>query len=399
MNIELITTKIWRHSLRPLKDYPFYMCNSKKDLRELTRVKLQDDKVTYWLDKLLNRQLGYHNKLANLRVYNSDANHHLDYISSILIDSVIKNDIGLKGGISPVCILPDNCILEANHNAINLEKAKFVNLDTLETDIWSLVDLRRDKDDYIIPYSLQPADINLTIASEYFINKTFVDSIPKLLLQNRVISKFSFLALDFFVTNKGLFPFECHYPGRGVGVHFLPFIMNGLMKTDIEKLRSFIFTNNEHNCKFLAKNVKQTVFHDLDIRFLDLLGDPKSQKILEFEIDIAGNKAGIPFRDKEVISNIPQFIVTEMLNKEQVDLIKQNLGKWVVVKTRKNTPWWSTDSKKPEVILIDEYFINRINALYSKFGELIIQKLVLDSIDSQGRFGELRVYCLLSNLK
>lgn len=397
MNIELITTKVWRHSLRPLKDYPFYLCNSKKDLRELTRVKLQDDKVTYWLDKLLNRQLGYHNKLANLRVYNSDANHHLDYISSILIDSVIKNDIGLKGGISPVYLLHDNCILGVNNNAVNLEKAKFVNLDTLETDIWSLVDLRYDKDDYIIPYSLQPANINLTISSESIINKTFVDAIEKLLLQNRVISKFSFLALDFFVTYEGLIPFECHYPGRGIGVHFLPFIMNGLMKTDVEKLRSFISTNNGYNCKFFAKNVKQTVFHELDIKFLELLGNPKSRKILEFEIDIDDNKDGIPLRDKEVISNISQFIVTEMLNKEQVDLIKQNLGKWVVVKTRKNTPWWSANSKKPEIILIDEYFVNRINALYSKFGELIIQKLVLDSIDDQGCFGELRAYCLLSN--
>ena len=62
-----------------------------------------------------------------------------------------------------------------------------------------------------------------------------------------------------------------------------------------------------------------------------------------------------------------------------------------------NIPWWNKYKKKPEVCLVDNKFIKRINYLLQEYSSLIVQELVIDSVDKSGHFGELRCYYMIMN--
>lgn len=101
MLIKNIGFSAWRYSLRALNEFPFYRCSNMKEVRELTRKDLEKKSIARWSDKLLYRPDGYHHALLT-KSNTSNVIRQLNYASEILMSSVIKNDIGLRGGISPI---------------------------------------------------------------------------------------------------------------------------------------------------------------------------------------------------------------------------------------------------------------------------------------------------------
>jgi len=104
---------------------------------------------------------------------------------------------------------------------------KYIDINKEYFDVNSLVDYRNSHDDYIIPFDDSADKLNL---SEEKI--TTIDTISQNIIHNfirkntNLISADCFpFAIDFFIRQDSILPFESHFPGRGLGVHFLPFLL------------------------------------------------------------------------------------------------------------------------------------------------------------------------------
>ena len=127
-----------------------------------------------------------------------------------------------------------------------------------------------------------------------------------------------------------------------------------------------------------------------------MISDSKANVIKSIALDADVSETHFNRRDSEIKKQKHQFIVSAPLNKADLTTIKEQLGNWIILKTRMNTPWWSPLRKKPEVLFADDKLISRANYMLKENGDIILQKLITDSVDNQGHFGELRVYYMIA---
>ena len=400
MQIRKLGVYIWRHSLHKINDYPFFKCSTMDSLRELTRSKLNEEIVASWMDKLLYRENDYYSNFL-LRNNKSNVKRQLNYISNILISTVIRNDIGLRGGISP--IFDEDKPNDELPNIIKMNippKAMFVCIDDKNFSPFSLIDMKRTNEDYIIPYSVDTRKLHINS-----ILKSKIDSIAMEIINQNIdrhmFANCTFVAIDFFIDGNNVLPFECHVPGRGIGVHLLPFVLAQETKKQalkiIENVKKQIEGIYNSTVKINTDIDRNTTFHELDYIIASMLSDDTSSVSKSITIDVKDSINEFQFRDYEIIKNsIDQVLIDSPITNSDLYKIKNLLGNWVIVKTRINTPWWSSFRKKPEVLLVDNHLISRINFLIKKYGELIVQKLITTSLDVNNHFGELRTYYFIA---
>jgi hypothetical protein len=402
MNISFLNIFFWRYCLRKLDEYPFFRCDNNDSVREMTRDALKDLKLALWLDKLLNRQEGYHFTLLK-KQHNSKVIRQIDYLSKILISTVIKNDIGIRGAIAPVfnnfspaC----NCPIEK----IALpESIKFVELQRNNYDAYSLISLRNAPDDYIIPFTSDSNRIILSKKMADQINATSTDIIMNLFEENSISIKSdcTFFAIDYFIANEEIIPFEWHYPGRGIGLHFLPFLYGSanaeVYNTLLENIKSDMLGYYKQDINLMINNAGTTNFHKLDKAFISLVnGKTRSLLSKSIDLDVPDKKEHFHSRHIPIHGiKIRHLNVNKYLSLDDIPKIKDSLGNWIIVKTEINLPWWSSIRQKPEIYLVDERMLRRVNYLLTKFDSIILQELITESTDIYNYFGELRAYYIL----
>jgi len=167
MQVKRLNIAFWRHCIRPLNSYPFFKCNDENELKVLTRQILNDNTaLSLWIDKLLSRPNGYYSKLIKKKE-DSAVKKQFNYLSQILISTVIKNDTGLRGGISPVILTSPSSLGSKNKkckfdNIYIPSSVKYIDVNKDCFDVNSLIDYRTTPDDYIIPFDDSTDRLNLS---------------------------------------------------------------------------------------------------------------------------------------------------------------------------------------------------------------------------------------------
>jgi hypothetical protein len=391
----------WRHSLRQLRDFPFNKYSNVDDVRELTRKSLKNEDVARWMDILLNRDDGYHNTLSS-KSTTSNISRQLDYVSKILISTVIKNDIGLRGGISPIFNCSINNSLYNSTKSIELPSdVHFINTSMDKFSSWSLIKLRKNRDDYVIPYS---TDTSIIVTNDKLIEQIRCASheiIHGYFEKGDFAFDCAFFSIDFFICDGIAIPFECHFPGRGFGLHLLPFFFEPKTKNSasciIESLKRELANLYGGSVELIVKSTGASTFHALDRLLVSMLSESDSRNRKTIGLEVGDNLLAYQKRDDEIkCMTEHQMIITKPINENDLCKIKTFLGNWIVLKTRMNTPWWSQSRRKPEILIVDENLIHRANYILQINGEIILQKLITDSQDIHGHCGELRVHYLIA---
>jgi len=401
--------------MRPLDSYPFFKCGDEMELKALTRQTLNDNPaLSLWLDKLLNRPNEFHSQLITKKE-DSDVNRQLYYVSQILISTVLKNDTGLRGGISPV-ILPSPPSSGSRKEGCTFDtisipsSVKYIDANKDCFDVNSLVDYRTTPDDYVIPFDDSAGKLNLSDD-----NITTMDTISRNIIQNFIrknaelisVDCFPF-AIDFFIRQDSILPFETHFPGRGLGVHFLPFLLFSKQREIFRDYFNGLFyeIKNKYGCnvKLEIGSCGQTSFHVLDRSFINLINNNFAvldsnncpQVIKRIDLDVNDDYKKFPIRTiPEWDYSINQIILDKNITFDDVSGIREKIGTWAIIKSSLNIPWWSKHRKKPEACLVDKKFVKRVNSLLQEYPSVIVQELITDSVDKNGHFGELRFYYMV----
>ena len=397
MQIYKLDVNIWRHSIRKIKDYPFFECMDMESVRALTLESLKNEEIAFWMDKLLQRNKGFHSNLLK-KSNSSNVVRQLNYVSQILISSVIKNDIGVRGGVAAIFNEIDIQQFKGAFDVLEQIslKAIFVNMDVDNFSSFSLIDLRKNRDDYIIPYSTNLHKINVKSGLLDQIKLISEEIIERIIGSGEMLSDCAVIAIDFFVKDDLVIPFECHFPGRGLGVHLLPFLIDketaNMTYSVINRIKKQLEEFYGLNIALDIRNIGSTTFHDLDKIIISMISNNKAIMHKAIDLDINRNETHFSMRDHEIKNSVNQMVISSYLNKNDLYKIKEFLGNWIIIKTRRNTPWWSELRKKPEILIADDKLILRVNYLLRNYGEIILQQLITDSIDIEGHAGELRTY-------
>jgi hypothetical protein len=400
MKISFPKMHFWRFSLNKIQGYPFYKCKNKNELHGLTVDYLTNNEdISLWLDALLNRTKGYHINIVHKKS-SSKLRRQLDYISQVLISTVIKNDIGIQGAIAPIYVTDasEKC------SYINMKlplNVRFMKLDN-NYKFSSLINERTSSDEYLIPYTSNENRKTLSKQQIEKLNKISNEIIFDFVRNNKISfeSNCCFFAIDYFINNDKIQPIEWHIPGRGIGLHIIPFMQDkkcfNKAALSVNSFRNDLAFYYNSDIELLSKNSRKTDFHILDECFIDILNANKST-VLSKTIKLDVNDSNSEFHERlfHGFDLIQHIIVDKELCVSDVPNIKNRLGEWVILKSELNIPWWSAERLKPEIHLTEEKLIKRINNLLKKYNSLIIQELITDSIDNYGNFGELRSYFLL----
>jgi len=415
MQVNRLNIAFWRHCMRPLDSYPFFKCGDEIELKALTRQTLNDNTaLSLWFDKLLNRPNGYYSELITKKE-DSAVNKHLYYVSQILISTVLKNDTGLRGGISPIILSSPSSLGNQNKKCkfddISIPSSvKYIDVNEDCFDVNSLVYYRTAPDDYIIPFD------NLTDKLKLSDDKiTTVDTISRNIIHNFIRKNTNMtsadcfpFAIDFFIRQDSMLPFESHFPGRGLGVHFLPFLLFSKQREIFQNYFVGLFSEIKKkygsNAKLEVGSCGQTSFHGLDRSLINLINNnfallytnSSPQVIKHIDLDVNDDYKKFPVRTiPEWDYSINQIILNKNITSDDVPEIKGKIGNWAIIKSSLNIPWWSKYRKKPEVCLVDKKFVKRINNLLQEYPSVIVQELITDSVDKNGNFGELRLYYMV----
>ena len=205
-----------------------------------------------------------------------------------------------------------------------------------------------------------------------------------------------------------MLPFETHFPGRGLGVHFLPFLLFSKQREIFRDYFDGLFyeIKNKYgsNVKVEVGNCGQTSFHGLDRSFIDLINNNFAlldsnncpQVIKRIDLDVNDDYQKFPIRTfPEWDYSINQIILDKNITFDDVSGIREKIGTWAIIKSSLNIPWWSKHRKKPEACLVDKKFVKRVNSLLQEYPSVIVQELITDSVDKNGHFGELRFYYMV----
>lgn len=400
MQISKLAFYVWRHSLRKINEYPFFECLDMESVRELTLESLKNEEIAIWMDKLLNRKAGYHSQL--LKTGNiSGVIRQLNYVSQILMSTVIKNDIGLHGGLSPIFDNIDRkeSVGDFRYASKLPSEVVFANIDSNNFSPFSLIDLRRNRGDYIVPYSTNLHNVDIFDGLADKIKLISEEIIDRLIERKEMTTDCEFVAIDFFICKGDVIPFECHFPGRGIGVHIFPFLLAketmGMAQSVIEDIKKQLEGFYGSKVTIDIRNAGTTTFHELDRIIVSLLSCKSSIIRKSIDLDVCEDLSNFQMRDFEMKNELYQKVIDSPISNYDLDEIRALLGNWVILKTRMNTPWWSKSRKRPEIQLVDDKLISRVNYLFKRHGEIILQKLITDSLDINGHFGELRTYYLL----
>jgi len=395
MHINNIGFYAWRHSLRRLNDFPFFRCKSMQEARELTRINLKNDLLAKWVEKLLNRDAGYCCAIIEKKE-TSDVSRQLDYLTRVLISTVIKNDIGLCGGVSPIFNFTHQAKYTSNMKVPVPAHVHFVNTDAPGFVAQSLAAFHGTRDDYVIPYSNNTNRLTITANIENQIINHTAHIARNAINENPLLLDCGLLAIDYFIQGDIATPLECHFPGRGIGIHLLPFILS---KEVHEAAATVIYNIKEMLARYYGEPISlsalktgNTAFHELDKIAVSLISDSAALTSKSIALDI-DDSIHFNQRDSEINGQEDQVVISEEIT--DAETIKQQLGAWVVLKTRINTPWWSSSRKKPEILFVDNKLISRVNHVLNTSGDIILQRLVTNSVDTQGHFGELRAHYLV----
>ena len=404
----------WRFSLRPHEQFNPLGCCDFEALNDYVREKLKtNNDLCKWLDIYISRPNGYHLKLIRSK-NNSSTRRSIYYTTKLLLSSTIRNDTGVRGGISGVAHKIENNNIS---NAIKLSEfskgIKFIKFDRYMDPIIILIK-KSNKNDLIVPVDtsqrIKTEDINwdtiyyyIEVLFSFFLNSANIIDTNS----NTVV----FFAVDFFRIGKKLIPFECHFPGRGLGIHFNSILhlnkhLSSTVINTISSLKDILISKFGSNYKFCFNEFKKTNFHSLDLDFANLLcnslhdyyNQKKTKKIsVNCLLDYNKNVDIGSFPSRHLPNNVPSIdsiILRDSgdLNKDNIHRIIDKLGKWVVIKQYVNFPWWHERRRRPEFELINStYGYNSIKRFLMN-GPIQIQPIVTSSTDVYGHFGELRVY-------
>jgi hypothetical protein len=402
MEISLLNMHFWRYSLNKIANYPFYKYSNRLDIYDLTLQCLKEEETSIWLDTLLKRNKGYHENIKE-RNNTSKLRRKLDYISQILISTVIKNDIGVHGAISPIftnCISQNECFNSVFYVPSNV---KFIHLSN-EYKFQNLIKERKSVNEYLIPYSTDPNRFSITDYQTKEIIRISKDFINFLFKGNKIelSTDCCFFAIDYFVLGNVILPLEWHFPGRGIGLHFTPFIHNNISVKQaiscLDTLRNDLKLYYHSNINLIYENGHSTDFHFLDNSFVNFINCANSSLLNKsIKLDVNDNISEFHERQFKTYNKPRHFIVNKELKNLDIFKLKNCLGDWIVLKSNLNIPWWSNNRLRPEILLVDKQLIHRVNYLLKKNSSLLLQELVTESIDNYGHFGELRFYFLLMN--
>jgi hypothetical protein len=80
-----------------------------------------------------------------------------------------------------------------------------------------------------------------------------------------------------------------------------------------------------------------------------------------------------------------------------IEALRKQIGDWVVVKPIINEPWWFPSKKRTAFLCLGNMYHQKLLSKLVLAGDVVVEELVTDSLDSDGFFGELRVFGVASN--
>ena len=406
----------WRFNLRKLESFKFYECQSENELLEYTRSFLNKNKtLSRWLDNYNQRPQGYYYNLTNLK-FNSKVRRALNYASKLLISIHIRNDTGLKGGISGIYDYLDYKSLNKKMDIIINIPERIRIIKNRELFFSNEKPIIRNKDsELVIPVDCEK---RITINSH---TKDKLDSISRDIFFSIINLKLSFklkkgriytFAVDFIKNDENWMPLEWHFPGRGIGMHLIPLyvscdlyskIISSMFHIIAEKIKSIY---GYCNVKY-SVNGFNYLFHDLDrilINMLNMYFFTENEKNINNMILFESETTYDKLKNHSLARVFPENLLTiksliikngDQLDEKILYQYSEILGKWVVIKQYINLPWWHKNRIRPEfIILSSKTGLNTIKC-FLKSGTVQIQSLVTDSVDLYGNFGELRLYYII----
>jgi len=416
LNLYRLDPTFWRFSLRRFIDFPFLKFTSQQQLNDFVRSTLKESaEISYWLDRLAHRPKGYYYELA-CRADTSDTKRALSYASKLLISTVIRNDTGVRGGISTVLYKEEfpNCTAKTNILRSSLPQNVQI-FDVINREFSSIIDIRKSTSHFIIPIDKR---LRFSVSSSDW---QYIDKICFLLFKYALKSSKDYalskcdifiFAVDFLKNNGHLVPFEFHFPGRGVGMHFLSVMQCGpqkrslINKTIFDVASEVEFVRGPTTILPAVKPI-DTDFHHLDILFLEIINkmslmnpsadSPSSNSRSYCAIE---NSSQLNNWTKRIIpSNIEQITSIIIKDKNEINDITiskiiEQFGPWVVIKQYRNMPWWHKDRLRPDFILLTSKVAKFALNKMIKLGPIQVQPIITSSLDFFGHFGELRIYCI-----
>lgn len=418
-NLYRLDPLFWRYSLRPLQSFEFYRCKTQAELLQLVRDGLKKNSaLARWLDTLARRPQGHFSNLAERRD-RSNAKRSLTYAAALLISSVIRNDTGVRGGLSCVSsspeIGPDGRETRFSAPPIPAE-IRVINVDDREAyELFSV--LRKTHSELLIPVDSRPR-ISLSekelqsidaMCIELFSHALSVSNIPR--QRHNVILAF---AVDFVKHREDWLPLEWHLPGRGIGMHFIGAMkgaesLAGLIGTTVSGIVSHLLSLYGSYSISPAQHGHKTAFHRIDDTFIRMLNPEDSQcgprkpgkkhSMLHCEADVPDLFPAFDWPKRSTPKNMVHIESLVLDGNEDIDHhllsdLSQRFGPWVVAKQLHNLPWWHKNRRRPEFLLLTMDTARKPLMRLLKTGPVQVQPVVKSSLDDRGHFGELRVYCL-----
>lgn len=408
MKVYPIDIFFWRYALRKLEDFPFYHFSCESDILEMVYSSLKNEVISEWLDKLLNRRKGYHSQLLSCKK-NSKSNRAFNYISKILISTVIKNDTGIQGAISPIYMNAKEKIngeYETEFLFTYPQNVKILNINE-DHNMFEIIKHRNSIHEYIIPFDHSNNRKEISKKLRDKINNDSIELIKRMFSEKKIKlnSDCIFFAIDYFIISDNIVPLEWHYPGRGLGLHFLPLLSSKksilTFSIILDKIKSILTKTYGNNTILLHDEIPKLPFHELDKLFVLIFNNQMDDDFIEIRIMLdESEKSAMNFHNRLFFGGrdlIPYKIISNKVSLKELEEIQEDLGFWVIVKQLSNLPWWKSERLKPEIHLANSNLRNRLDYLVPIYGPLIIQKVISNSVDKNKHFGELRSYLLITN--
>ena len=365
--------------------------------------------LSHSLDSLAKFPQGYFSQLTS-RSLNSDVRRSLEYATALLISCVLRNDTGAKGGISPVCSPSSgrNESMVASHSYMLPPEVelKTINSGNLTSSLPRNIS---ESDHLIVPFdpksriSLSSEDLHSINRDCSIIFRHALANVQSSVFPKRTIR---FFAVDFFNHCQRWIPFEYHFPGRGIGMHFAVALggerdASGQASETIQDIARLINSNYGASRLVSASKLPNTTFHRLDSLFLQLVNDQMRSaigKTVFSEIEMPQDLAAIELPTRYLppeIDHLPTEVISgkDAAKLEPGELVER-LGSWVAVKQYVNFPWWHRSRLRPQFVLLPSIWAGKVLRRFAKCESVQLQPIVRDSLDRFGHFGELRVYCL-----
>lgn len=379
----------------------------------------------------------------------------LSYASQLLFSIHLKNDTGKKGSLNICDLVGDKESINHNLEGITeLDKNKFTlkrsNTKTQSTDTFlSALPTELKDDQYTFRFDTKER-ITLDLITKRKIEE--ITSLVAKSFRNNNPSNTQFavtpFSIDFLLSKENIKVLEVHCPPRGIGMMYLPFKATNCLRhsTPDDIYVDAILRNYKKHFKDPLTNIalcypfKESTFINRDIgRLAKILSKKTSAKLhivspyrlknrSDERIHVMDKNvvpeliifSDIPESYKQYYSNSQQLVVPSVddaqlcekrelldgisedhkipfieINKDETPMwneITESIGRLVVVKEAEHRPWWSGQKEHCRFYDLKNEKHQKLVRKRLYKSDIRIEKLISNSVDELGHFGELRVF-------